>query len=307
VTDPISCYAGYNQEFFHALEFSASAAALRSRKIALGAGMFGKTWGYGAEPDEVRSILQGYAAAGGNFIDTANNYQHGESERLVGEFLAPNRNDFVIASEFSRGASANPALVVLGANRKVMLRSVEDSLKRLKTDRIDLYFVHMGDGVTPMDEIARGLDDLSRSGKIVCGRPVQLAGLARRYRRGHRRSARLDSNRRRPDRIKPAAAHNRARVLLITDGLRLGIMGWSPLAAGLLTGKYPKGRERTRHQFEEQRAPPHSRKECVRDRHAYRYRRRDRVESRPGRHRLGALRVFFRSLDPERVLSSRAI
>jgi aryl-alcohol dehydrogenase-like predicted oxidoreductase len=100
--------------------------------------MFGKTWGYGAEPDEVRSILQDYVAAGGNFIDTADNYQHGESERLIGEFVAPNRNDFVIASKFSRGAVANAALAALGANRKAMVQSVEDSLKRLKTDRIDL-------------------------------------------------------------------------------------------------------------------------------------------------------------------------
>ncbi len=63
-------------------------SGLKVSEIVLGAGMFGKTWGYGADPDEVRSILQGYAAAGGNFIDTADNYQHGESERLIGEFVA---------------------------------------------------------------------------------------------------------------------------------------------------------------------------------------------------------------------------
>ena len=97
---------------------------LKVSEMALGTGMFGKAWGYGAEPDEVRRILLGYAAAGGNFIDTADNYQHGESERQIGEFVALNRNDFVIASKFSRGASANPALAALGSNRKAMVQGL---------------------------------------------------------------------------------------------------------------------------------------------------------------------------------------
>ena len=216
-------------------------SGLKVSEIALGAGMFGKTWGYGAEPDEVRSILQGYVAAGGNFIDTADNYQHGESERLIGEFVAPNRNDFVIASKFSRGAVANPALAVLGANRKAMVQSVEDSLRRLKTDRIDLYFIHMDDGVTPMDEIARGLDDLARAGEIVytglsnfsawrIATAVAIADL-----RGRTPIAALQAE------YSLLQRTTERELLPMAQGLGLGVMGWSPLAAGLLTGKYRKG------------------------------------------------------------------
>lgn len=216
-------------------------SGLKVSEIALGAGMFGKTLGYGAEPEEVRSILQGYMAAGGNFIDTADNYQHGESERLIGEFVAPNRNEFVIASKFSRGAVANAALAVLGANRKAMVQSVEDSLKRLKTDRIDLYFVHMDDGVTPMDEIARGLDDLARAGKIVytglsnfpawrIATAVAIADL-----RGWTPIAALQAE------YSLLQRTTERELLPMAQGLGLGVMGLSPLAAGLLTGKYRKG------------------------------------------------------------------
>jgi aryl-alcohol dehydrogenase-like predicted oxidoreductase len=214
---------------------------LKVSEMALGAGMFGKAWDYGAERDEVRRILQGYAAAGGNFIDTADNYQYGESERLIGEFVAPNRNDFVICSKFSRGATANPALAALGCNRKAMVQAVEDSLKRLKTDRIDLYFVHMDDGVTPSDEIARGLDDLVRAGKIVyaglsnfpawrVATAVTLADL-----RGWTPVAAIQVE------YSLLQRTTERELLPMADGLGLGVMGWSPMAGGLLTGKYRKG------------------------------------------------------------------
>src|ERR1700693_4648962 len=141
---------------------------LKVSELALGTGMFGQTWGYGATPEEAKRIIEGFADAGGNFIDTADNYQHGVSETTIGDVIASNRDDFVIASKFTRGASDHLALAHLGNNRKNMVQSVEASLKRLKTDRIDLYFAHMDDFVTPMEEIARGLDDLVRAGKIIC-------------------------------------------------------------------------------------------------------------------------------------------
>jgi hypothetical protein len=128
---------------------------LKVSKLALGTGMFGQTWGYGATPEEAKRIIEGFADAGGNFIDAADNYQHGGSETTIGDVITANRDNFVIASKFTRGASGNPALARLGNNRKNMVQSVEPSLKRLKTDRIDLYFAHMDDFVTPMDEIAR--------------------------------------------------------------------------------------------------------------------------------------------------------
>ena len=90
---------------------------LKVSELALGTGMFGQAWGYGATTEEVSRIMAGFADAGGNFIDIADNYQHGVSETLVGEAIAANRDDFIIATKFTRGASAKPALTRLGNNR----------------------------------------------------------------------------------------------------------------------------------------------------------------------------------------------
>jgi len=209
--------------------------------MVLGTGMFGTSWGYGAPPDEVRGMLKRYAEAGGNFIDTADNYQLGEAEKLIGEFIAPNRGDFVIASKFSRGATANPALAMLGANRKAMVQSVEESLRRLGTDHIDLYFVHMDDFVTPVEEIARGLDDLTRAGKIVYGglsnfpawRIATAANTA--ALRGWSPIAAVQIE------YSLLQRTTERELLPMADALGLGVMGWSPLGGGLLTGKYRNG------------------------------------------------------------------
>jgi aryl-alcohol dehydrogenase-like predicted oxidoreductase len=215
---------------------------LKVSELALGTGMFGQAWGYGATTEEVSRIIAGFADAGGNFIDIADNYQHGVSETLVGEAIAANRDDFIIATKFTRGASAKPALTRLGNNRKNMVQSVEASLKRLKTDRIDLYFVHMDDFVTPIEEIARGLDDLARAGKIVYGglsnfpawRIATAANTA--DLRGWTAvvsAIQIEYNllQRTPER----------ELLPMADGFGLGVMGYSPMAAGILTGKYRKG------------------------------------------------------------------
>ncbi|QRN97704.1 aldo/keto reductase [Archangium violaceum] len=214
---------------------------LKVSELALGTGMFGTAFGYGAAPDEVRNILRGYAEAGGNFIDTADNYQLGESETLIGAFIAPHRDDFIIASKYSRGATRAPSLAALGNNRKAMVQSVEASLKRLKTDRIDLYFVHMDDGVTPAEEIARGLDDLVRAGKIVYGglsnfpawRVATAANTA-----DLRGWAPIAAVQLEYSLIQRTAERE---LLPMANGLGLGIMGWSPMGGGLLTGKYRKG------------------------------------------------------------------
>src|SRR5580693_10721778 len=214
---------------------------LKVSELALGTGMFGQTWGYGAPPEDVKRILAAYADAGGNFIDTADNYQHGVSETLIGDVVGPNRDDFVIATKFTRGASAKPAVTRLGNNRKNMVQSVEASLKRLKTDRIDLYFAHMDDFVTPMEEIAHGLDDLARAGKIVYGglsnfpawRIATAANTAdlRGWTAVSAMQIEYNLLQRTPER----------ELLPMADGFGLGVMGWSPMAAGILTGKYRKG------------------------------------------------------------------
>ncbi|MGV3615604.1 MAG: aldo/keto reductase [Fimbriimonas sp.] len=214
---------------------------LRVSELALGTGMFGRTWGYGAEPDEVRHILRGYTEAGGNFIDTADNYQWGEAERQIGEFIAPNRDDFVIASKFSRGASAAPGVATLGNSRKAMVQAVEASLRRLNTDRIDVYFAHMDDAMTPMEEIVRGFDDLVRAGKILYGGlsnfpawRVALAANAAMY-RGWAPVAAVQVE------YSLLQRTTERELLPMADGLGLGVMGWSPMAGGLLTGKYRRG------------------------------------------------------------------
>ncbi|MDB5297164.1 MAG: aldo/keto reductase [Phycisphaerales bacterium] len=214
---------------------------LRVSELALGTGMLGRAWGYGADPDEARRILQGYAEAGGNFIDTADNYQFGESERLVGAFAGPDRDGFVIASKFGRGAGPSPALAAVGDSRKAMVQAVEASLRRLGTDRIDLYFAHMHDGVTPAAEVARGLDDLVRAGKVV------YAGLSN-FPAWRVAAAAVTADLRG---WVPVAAiqveysllqrTTERELLPMADGLGLGVMGWSPMAGGLLTGKYRNG------------------------------------------------------------------
>jgi len=140
---------------------------LRVSEFSLGTGMFGTQWGYGAEPEEARRIFDAYAEAGGNFIDTADGYQFGQSEQLVGEFLGAERDNFVVATKYTGGAVAEGGVSATGNSRKNMIRSAEASLRRLGTDRIDLYWVHFPDAVTPIDEIVLGLDDLSRAGKII--------------------------------------------------------------------------------------------------------------------------------------------
>ena len=140
---------------------------LRVSEFSLGTGMFGTQWGYGAEPEEARRIFDAYAEAGGNFIDTADGYQFGQSEQLVGEFLGAERDNFVVATKYTGGAVADGGVSVTGNSRKNMIHSAEASLRRLGTDRIDLYWVHFPDAVTPIDEIVLRLDDLSRKGKII--------------------------------------------------------------------------------------------------------------------------------------------
>lgn len=214
---------------------------LRVAKLALGTGTFGTGWGHGASPEDSRAIFDAYADAGGNFIDTADVYQFGQSEEILGDLLQGRRENYVLATKYTNGAAPNADRLVTGNSRKAMVASVEASLKRLKTDRIDLYWVHHPDGLTPSEEIVRGLDDLARAGKILyaglsnfpawrLARAVTIAELTRAVpiaaaQFEHslvRREAEAD--------LFPAAT-----------ALGLGIVTWSPLGGGVLTGKYRKG------------------------------------------------------------------
>ncbi|WP_223162322.1 aldo/keto reductase [Salinicola halimionae] len=140
---------------------------LRVSQLALGTGNFGTGWGHGAEVGESKAVFNAYAEAGGNFIDTADVYQFGQSEEILGSLLQGRREEFVLATKYTNGATPNADRLVTGNSRKAMVASVKASLKRLKTDRIDLYWVHHPDGVTPSEEIVRGFEDLARAGKIL--------------------------------------------------------------------------------------------------------------------------------------------
>ena len=214
---------------------------LRVSELALGTGNFGTGWGHGADREESKKIFDGYVEAGGNFIDTADGYQGGQSEGLVGEFIAADRDHFVLATKYTLGVNEKNDISRAGNSRKNMLRSVEASLKQLKTDRIDLLWAHLSDGVTPLEEIVRAFDDLVRSGKILhaglsnfpawrVARAQTLAEL-----RGWAPIAGIQIEyslvERTPDR----------ELLPMIEALGLGGALWSPLGGGFLTGKYRAG------------------------------------------------------------------
>jgi len=141
-------------------------SGLRVSELCLGTMTFGEDWGWGASKEESRKIFDRYAEAGGNFIDTAVNYTNGTSEEFVGEFIAAERERFVVATKYSltlRESDPNAG----GNHRKNMVQAVETSLKRLKTEYIDLYYLHMWDSTTPVEEVMRGVDDLVRMGKVL--------------------------------------------------------------------------------------------------------------------------------------------
>jgi len=121
---------------------------------------------WGASPQEASGIVKRFAEAGGNFIDTANNYAAGESERIVGEVIGPDRARWVLATKCT--VSADPEDPNAGgSHRKSLHRAIDASLKRLGTDYIDLYWVHLWDDFTPVEEVLRALDDLVRAGKVL--------------------------------------------------------------------------------------------------------------------------------------------
>jgi len=140
-------------------------SGLRVSELALGAMTFG-TQGWGADKDESRRVYDGFREAGGNFIDTANIYSGGTSETFLGEFLANDRERIVLATKYT-GATRARDVNAAGNNRKNLMDSLHASLKRLRTDYIDLYWVHARDFMTPIEEVMRGLDDLVRQGKVL--------------------------------------------------------------------------------------------------------------------------------------------
>lgn len=140
---------------------------LRVSSLALGTARLGKTPS-GVDDAEARRALVRFAEAGGTLFDSSNAYLGGHAEELLGDFLRDlGRDAFVVCTKYARPTDARSPARRVGCHRGAMRDEVESSLRRLRTDRIDLYLAHLDDGVTPMEEIVRGLDDLSREGKIV--------------------------------------------------------------------------------------------------------------------------------------------
>ena len=212
-------------------------SGLRVSEMCLGTMTFGENWGWGSAKEDCRRIYDTFREAGGNFIDTANLYTNGTSETYLGEFMEGHRDSVVLATKYTNAAPGRDPNAA-GNHRKSMMRSVEGSLQRLRTDYIDLYWLHIWDSITPVDEVMRGFDDLVRQGKILhCGisnvpawwiaRANTMAEL-----RGWTRFAGLQVEYSLIERTVER------EILPMAKALGLGVTAWSPLAGGWLTGKY---------------------------------------------------------------------
>lgn len=211
-------------------------SGLRVSQFGLGAMTFGTEWGFGAEEPDCREIYAEFRAAGGNLIDTANLYNDGASEAIVGRLVAKERDAVVLSTKYTLPTD-KPDPNSGGSHRKSLRRSVEASLRRLGTDYLDLLWVHAWDQATPIEETLRALDDLVRAGSVlaigvsntpawVISRADAIAEL-----RGWTAfcAVQLEYSlvARTPDR----------ELLPMARALGLPVCAWSPLARGLLTGK----------------------------------------------------------------------
>lgn len=212
-------------------------SGLRVSEISLGTMTFGEDWGWGAAKDESRKMYDAYREAGGNFIDTANVYTNGTSESLLGEFMGGHRESIVLATKYSNAFPTTDANAS-GNQRKNMVQAVEASLKRLKTDYIDLYWVHIWDQLTPAEETMRGLDDLVRQGKIlyvgISDAPAWWVAQANTLAQLRGWSPFIAMQ------IEYSLIERTVERELIpaAKALNIGVTAWSPLSGGVLSGKY---------------------------------------------------------------------
>ncbi len=216
-------------------------SGLRVSPLAFGTGTFGDAWGehWATSKSLAKDILNHYFEAGGNFIDTADTYQNGQSEEITGEILREfgNREQVVIASKFTFGM--HPGDPNGGGNgRKHMIEAVNASLRRLGTDYIDLYWVHNWDTLTSAEEVMSSLNNLVQSGKVryiglsnppawYLGRAQTIAEL-----RGWEKLAAIQME------YSLAVRNIEFEYIDAAQEMGFGVVPWSPLANGLLTGKY---------------------------------------------------------------------
>src|SRR6516164_4006279 len=217
-------------------------SGLRVSPLCLGTMTFGEDWGWGSTPTDSAAILGRYLARGGNFIDTANVYTKGHSEAIIGEAIGSNRarrDRIVIATKFFGNlypGDPNGG----GAGRKSIVSACEQSLRRLKTDYIDLYWMHAWDYHTPIDETMRALDDLVRSGKVryigfsdtPAWKVVEAQMLARQYGMAPVTAIQIS--------YSLVERTVEGDLIPMAREFGLGVTPWSPLAGGVLSGKYTR-------------------------------------------------------------------
>lgn len=215
-------------------------SGLRVSELSLGTMGFGTEWKWGCDKQLSQQIFEAYANAGGNFIDTANRYTEGTSEKFVGDFIAKDRDHFVVATKYSlrdRTGDLNFA----GNHRKNMMRSVKESLWRLNTDYIDLLWVHAWDSWTPTEEIMKGLEDLITRGMVhyigISDTPAWVVSQANTMAqlRGWNQFVGLQIEYSLIQRtVEP-------ELMQMAKAFGMTVTPWAPLGGGSLTGKYLTG------------------------------------------------------------------
>lgn len=215
---------------------------LRVSEYALGTASFSSS-STGAGSEASRQIFEAFAAAGGTTFDTSNLYQDGQAETVLGGLIGKQRDDFVVITKYSGTRQTQPRPGTTGNSRKIMVRSLDASLRRLNTDYVDVFMPHFPDGITPIEEILAGFDDLIRAGKILHGGlsnfPAwRVAGAA--IRADLRGLAPLIGMQTEYSLAQRSAERE---LLPMAQAHGLGVALYSPLAGGLLTGKYRRGEQ----------------------------------------------------------------
>lgn len=218
-------------------------SGLRISEYVLGTANFGSAPS-AAGLEGAKVLFDYYVEAGGTTFDTSNIYQGGEAESVLGDLLGRERDDYVVITKYTGTRSAHVRPGTTGNNRKTMIRSLEASLRRLKTDYVDIFMPHLPDGLTPMPEIVAGLEDLVSSGKIRYGGlsnfPAWRAAGAAAAMSDVRRHAALVGVQTEYSLAERSAEREH---LPMAEAHGLGVLLYSPLAGGLLTGKYRRGEQ----------------------------------------------------------------
>jgi aryl-alcohol dehydrogenase-like predicted oxidoreductase len=201
---------------------------------------FGEDWGWGGSREECGRVVDAFAQAGGNFIDTADTYTEGTAERYVGELIAPERDRWVLATKYT--TSRAPSDPNGAANhRKSLLHALDASLKRLNTDYVDVLWVHIWDFFTPIEEVMRALDDQVRAGKVlylgISDIPAWIIARANAIAAQHGWTPFVAAQ----AQYSLVERTVERELVPMAQALDLALLAWSPLGMGVLTGKYDAG------------------------------------------------------------------